>query len=552
MSSSESGPPAADAPGAAAGSLASRLVAHRLAVAVVVATALPILWHGVRAALGDWVPSGDDAYFTLRSLDVATGHHPLLGAWSSGSVDVGRQVNNLGSMQLVLLAPFTKVAWAGGTAIGVVAVHLAAVVAMAWLAHRIGGQRQVLATMCGVAVMATALGSEMLVTPRQHQFLLLTYLCVLVAAHAGAVGDRWAPLVFVVFASLAVQTHLSYPILVVMMAVPLVVGQVLAWRADRDRRRIRAWWIAVGTGVLLWVQSLLDLVFGSGNAADVLRSSGTGVAPGLTTGARIVADVVIGLDGVLRPGFARFDPTKELGGDVQVLLLGVLTVGLAAEAVRRRSRWAATACVALVAAVIDASRLPVTFFGLAAANYRWLWPTTAFLLIGLLGRLLHRAGPTTGGAVARLLDVGPAALVVAVIGAASLVNVPRSYQVDRPEQYVSGQTATATITGQLLDELPRRSIEGPVVVDQSELYFGHPFAYPVGVVLAELGLGYRFEGDGQARRFGADRVADGTEPYRLVLRHGPAAAERFGAPDTVAYAAGPSPVSVTLERVVAP
>ena len=104
------------------------------------------------------------------------------------------------------------------------------------------------------------------------------------------------------------------------------------------------------------------------------------------------------------------------------------------------------------------------------------------------------------------------------------------------------------ICGALPFELPRRDVTGPVVVDQDEMYFGHPFGYPLGIVVVELGLDHRFEGAGQARRFGASRVADGTEPTRLVLRYGDAAVARFDAPDTVAYAPGAIPVSVTLER----
>ena len=54
------------------------------------------------------MPVGDAAYFTVRSADVLTAHHPLLGAWSSGSSVVGVPVNNLGPLQLDVLAPFTK------------------------------------------------------------------------------------------------------------------------------------------------------------------------------------------------------------------------------------------------------------------------------------------------------------------------------------------------------------------------------------------------------------------------------------------------------------
>lgn len=519
-------------------------IAGPLAVVAVVVAALPVAWHGLRAAVGDWVPVGDDAYFTLRSLDVATEHHPLLGAWSSGSANLERQVNNLGPLQLDLLAPFTKAAWAGGTAIAVVVVHLLAIGAIAWLSRRLGGNRQVVASMAGVALLTWVMGSEMLVTPRQHQFLLVTYLCVLVATWASAAGDRWGPLVWVVAGSLATQTHLSYPILVAMLAVPVVVGQVTAWRAsDTDRRGFRtAWLVAVVTGVVLWSQTVVDQFFGWGNLSAVLASGGEAGTPGFVTGARVVADVLVSPSGYLRPGFADFDPNASIGGNVQLGLLGLLWLALVAAAVhtyRERRRTAmtglVTAAVAVMAAVIDAAQLPVTQFGLAAANYRWLWPTAAFLVIGLASVAVR----TSRAAVVA---------VTAVVALLATLNLPRAYEIDQPDRYRAGQMAVATIAEQLLDELPRRELEGPVAIDQSNMYFGHPFAYPLGVVVAELGLDYRFEGAAQARRFGASRVADGTEPTRLVLHRGDAAAERFDSPDTVAYAAGPDPVSVTLER----
>lgn len=505
---------------------------------------IPIAWHGVRAAAGSWVPTGDDAYFTLRSLDVATRHHPLLGAWSSGSADVDRQVNNLGPLQLDLLAPFTKVAWAGGTAVGVVTVHLAAVAAIAWLSGRIGGARQVVAAMVGVVLLSWVVGSEMLITPRQHQFLLLSYLCLLVATWAAAVGDRWAPVVWVVAASLVAQTHLSYPILVAALAVPMVAGQLLAWRSSAVERRalLRAWAIAAGLALLLWLQTLIDQLFGWGNLGAAFASSGEADAPGLVTGARVVADVIVGPTGYLRPGFATFDPATSLASDVQLAGLVVLwsaAVVSASLLVRAGRRTAgagvATACVAVAAGVVDAARLPTTQFDLVAANYRWLWPTAAFLVVGAASvalRHAHRAMPVVAAIV--------------VVGAA--VTMPRAYEIDRPDAYREGQVAVADITEQLLAELPHRDLEGPVVIDQDQMYFGHPFNYPLGIVVAELGFDYRFEGAGQARRFGESRVADGSEPTRLVLHHGADAVERFDAPDTVAYAPGPNPVSVTLER----
>src|SRR4029079_65085 len=105
----------------------------------------------VRAGLRHWMPVGDAAYFTVRSRDVLTAHHPMLGAWSSGSSVVGVPVNNLGPLQLALLAPFTKVTPYLGTGIGAAFVNAAAVTAV-WVVAR-----RLLTPWRGVALMALRL-----------------------------------------------------------------------------------------------------------------------------------------------------------------------------------------------------------------------------------------------------------------------------------------------------------------------------------------------------------------------------------------------------------
>ena len=95
------------------------------------------------------MPVGDAAYFTVRSRDVLTAHHPLLGAWSSGSSVVGVPVNNLGPLQLDLLAPFTRVAPYLGTGIGAALANAAAVTAVWVAARRLLGPWRVVAVMAG-------------------------------------------------------------------------------------------------------------------------------------------------------------------------------------------------------------------------------------------------------------------------------------------------------------------------------------------------------------------------------------------------------------------
>lgn len=519
------------------------------ALAVTGLVTLSVLFAGIRAAAGSWVPHSDNAYFTARSLDVATTHHPLLGAWSSGTADIDVNVNNLGALQLYLLAPFTKVASAGGTAIGVVVVHALVVVTIAWLVFRIGGWRSVVPAMTAVALMIWVMGSEMIITPQQHQYLLLPYLCVLVAAWAAARGDRWALVPFVVAGTLVTQTHLSYPILVAGAGMPAVIGQVLAARRAGDPRQfVRPWAIAAVTAAVLWSPVVIDQFFGWGNLAAAVRSPGETAAPGLETGVRIVADVLVNSRGYVRPGFAEYEPWATFAGNGRVAAFALLWVGLAVGAViaRRRHHRTATAgaivaFAAVTAGIFDAALLPTTNFGLTVGNYRWLWPTATFLLLGVLitaDRAILKFSPWIGSA-----GFGIAAVVLVGIG------VPASHQVAAPDDALARVRATAEMTRQLADA-DLAALDGPVVIDQSRMDFGHPFTYPIAVVLREHGVEFRLDGDRNARRFGTARVSDGTERFRLVLLHGVEAADVRGNGSVVAYVDGRDPVALVLVNLL--
>jgi hypothetical protein len=510
---------------------------------------LPVTVAGVRAAAGSWVPIGDDAYFTARSMDVATVHHPLVGAWSSGSADISRQVNNLGPLQLDLLAPFTKIAPMGGTAIGVVTVHIAAIITIAWLVYRLAGHRAVVPAMAAVSMLTWVLGSEVLVAARQHQYLVVPYLCVLVAAWAATVGDRWALVPFVAAGSLVTQTHLSYPILVAALGVVVIVGQSYAAR-ERGLQNFRVpWTIAVVLAALLWVQTAIDQVFGWGNLGDVLASPGEATSPGLGAGFRIVAHVIVAARGYVRPGFGLYDPDAGIAGDGRTaLFVVVLALAAIATAVafRQGRRLAGSgllvALVAMCAAVIDAASLPITQFGetgLTAANHRWLWSTTAFLVLGAFVAVQHYVTAVWPGTDSRFALLPPIVLLGFVVA-----NLPSSQQVYDPALQREHVRVTAELTRQLSDV----ELAGPVLVDQSHLYFGQPFGYPVVVVLRDRGIDFRLEGEMQARRFGESRVSDGSEPERLVLWHAAEALDRLDAPNLVAYVPGPDPLVVLLEK----
>ncbi len=423
---------------------------------------LPVLVAGVRAAASSWVPIGDDAYFTARSMDVATEHHPLVGAWSSGSTGLSRQVNNLGPMQLDLLAPFTKIAPMGGTALGVITVHIAAIVTIAWLVRRIAGHAAVVPAMAAVSVLTWILGSEMLIAARQHQFLMLPYLCLLVAAWAATAGDRWALVPFVVTGSLVTQTHLSYPILVAAVAVPVVAGQVYAARQRGVVAEFgRPWAVAVGLAAVLWVQTAIDQAFGWGNLSAALSSPGDSASHGYGTGFRVVAQVIIAARGYVRPGIGRYPHDIGLAGAVRSVLMMAVLIGLAiatAAAFRQRRRIAASglsvAVVSLCAGVVNAANLPVTPFGLTSSNYLWLWSMTAFLLLGAFVAVDHYRALLLAGR-RHLVEIGFPALLVVVV----LINLPSSQQVTDPDLYREQLRMTSEFTRQLAG----RRADGPRV-----------------------------------------------------------------------------------------
>lgn len=512
-------------------------------VLAVIAVCFPILYHALRAAAGSWVPTGDDAYFTVRSRDVLTEHHPLLGAWSSGSVDLTEPINNLGPTQLDLMAPFTRRFPMGGTAISVAVTNIASIVAIAWLLARLAGRRAVLGGLVAIGLLTWTMGSEMLITPRQHQYLVLPYLCLLVAAWAVAAGDRRAIVPAVAAGSLTAQTHLSYPVLVAALAAVMVAGHVRSMRSGRTLGGRRDVVAGAVLAVLLWSQTLIDQVAGSGNLGAVLFGSGGAGRAGLWTGIRLVAGVLISPVPFVRRGYARDDTEVMLADWWQLVLFAVLLAAGCVVALRlarrswRQASGVVVGIVAVVAGIVDAAMLPRTQFGLAIMNYRWLWSTGAFLLmLALVHVVIHteRLHRVRDGSVRGAL------VVCALLG---LYNMPRSVQHPEPDRYLREQRAVATALGQLTTaDLPE-----PLVIDESEMYFGHPYTYPVLVALQEMDVDFRFVSPLQERRFGAGRVVDGTEVATLRLVAGDPALQLDGDPRVVASVSGLVPVVILVD-----
>lgn len=521
-----------------------------MAVAMAVAVA-PIVVAAARAALGGWVPLGDNAYFTVRSRDVLGPAHPLLGAWSSGSASLETPVNNLGPLQLDLLAPFTKVGSAAGTAVGVAALNLASVIGVGLVARRQTSWVGVVLAMALAGLVAWSMGSELLIEPRQHHALILPFLCFLVLCWGLAAGDRWLLPWAAGVGGLLVQTHLSYLVITPLLGLWGVAGLVVATVRSRaggeaDRRTwrdVRAP-AAATLAVLLvvWGQTAVDQVTGTGNLGR-LRDAGSsdgGSAPGLSEGGRIVGQVVASPAAWLRDGFRTFDPASSGrggGGPTLGILVVVVALGAAAWAAhRRRDRVAfaatATAAVAVGAAVLAAAATPAGALGPVAGNYRWSWPVVAFTGFAVV---------LAGVGLAPAADAAPAGRKTGVVGLVAgvalvgftVANLPASYEFG----VVSADRRLRPNARELTRQLDTAALPSPVLFDRSKGVFAEPYSYAVLVALQEQGVEFTFDDDStDVDRFGESRADRGRARRRLVLVTGPAARTASTTGERVAYA----------------
>ena len=495
-----------DSPFPTADGVARRVDLVAVAAAVVAVT--PVVVATIRAVSRGWIPMGDNAYFTIRARDVLSEHHPLLGAWSSGSAGLGALVNNLGPLQLDLLALPVRIDGDAGTAVGVAVTNVLAVIAAIWAAQRTAGRPGVLAVAAAATGMSWTMGSELLFEPRQHHALVLPFLAVLVLAWAVAAGDVIALPVLAFAASLVVQTHLSFvaPTIVVVVAAIALGVRAMA----RHRRAVPGVAVTGAVVAVCWVQPLWQqLAPGrseTGNLSALASAAGEGDGgQGLGHGLRALATVVALPPWWGRPGFRDFEPAGGLVSPTAAAL-GVAGIGLvllAGFSIRHRpgpgrvGPLLGITVAALVGAVVAASTTPSSEpFGPVSGNYRFLWPVGALVSVAavvVLHRVLGRFGWAVEGATASC------ALVLAVLA------VPTWYGSPGPE----ADAALIPVADRLRSGLTPLEGEGTLLIDRGGLWFGEPYTY---VVLAELqrrGVPFVFEDDVDHRRFGSDRRVEG-------------------------------------------
>lgn len=497
---------------------------------------IPIITAVLRALRNDWFPIGDNALLFIRTRDVLTEDHPYLGSWTSASLSVGENMNNPGAMYDWLIAPFAHLLAPGpAAAIGVAAVNIAMIGLISATAHRIGGWAFQRWALLFTALLAWAMGSEMLFDIWQANALILPFFALLVLAVGVAAGDDgllpWAALV----TSLLLQTHISYAYVFVFIV--LAVGGVRIWQRKRIdssgwRRPIA---LTIGVLAILWSLSVWEQFFGpgKGNMSRLLgNASGGDIALGLGNAAKIVADL-----GVRPPFWGRTSytttveitkitegpdgPTLDLPGLMPtwaavagIALLAALLVVLTIGAHRRRrhleAATGAVATVLLLGSIVALSRLTIGAVGISPHHVRWAWPMMAFVhfsLVVLAAGTWRRSARTD-----RVLTGVIGAVVVAV----SLWNVQFLAQPSGP----TADIATMATMRRIEPQLDMLAGHQPVLYDVSNVRVFEPFSSTMMMWLQERDIEFRVDEEGMIRQLGEARRADGDEPTTIFQLQG--------------------------------
>lgn len=494
---------------------------------VALAAALtPLVVVCVWALAVGWVPLGDSGQLVVRSRDVFTADHPFVGAWSSSSQVFKSDINNLGSLYSILLAPFTKIDPYGGAAVGVTAINAAGLVAV-WLAARsLLGRAGAVVAMAATLVLIASMGVVSLLEVRQQIALIVPFWALLWTTAVLFSGQAWAAPGVVFLATLVAQTHFTYLYQAVVLGLIGVVGAAFAGRRTRWEGWRPPLTAAGAVGVVCWAQPLWDQAFGQGNMGAVFAQGERGAtgAPGWSGGASLISHaglrypfVLPGSMGDYRPfSFNVLPPAIGVWVALAVWFSAIGAVIVWARRTRREgvAALAGVGFCALGIAWYVSSRIPPYGPSFAPQNYYWMWPTALIALSALVVAL--------GSAVTGAVRIGRSAirwatgtvLVVGAIGASVLTGA-------LPQVAASSfhrRAAARSFVQQVASGLDAHHIDGPVVIDyrRDSTFSDHRYTF-----LAELqrrGQRFTFLGDeGSTHRFGRRRCADDSVRYRLYL-----------------------------------
>lgn len=537
-------PGASEPPARAADDGGARDIVDVGVVASAVALVAAVVTATIRAIVDDWYPVGDNAYFALRSADVLTGNHPLLGTWTSASHAVGFDVNNPGPLLFDALAAPAKID-PSLLPVGVAGLVLGSVAIMALCASRVAGRRGVLVALFASAALAWAMGPELLVDPWQPHSLLFPFLALVGATWATWAGSDGSLAAVVGFGSFLVQSHLSYVPIVAVLGGTAVVAVVARSVRDPERRSrgVRMLGAAGILGLVLWSQPIVEQFTADdrGNLERIVDASGAerdeSVGPAL--GVEIAGTLLSPLPAWVPTSFEDdflpvpelapvppefvAGPSRTVAAVSLVAALAVLTaVGVFAHRRRAPTVAAGAAVVGLLVVISTATvaTLPLKDYGLPPHHVRWLWPAsiaiTTVLVSGLVAR---RAG------------------VVAVAGA-TVVMSALAFVPTHPDVGPTADEYAAPVVRELAPQLDALRGRGPLLFDPDGLRIFGPYNTPVILELEERGIDVVVDDPEYIRQLGPARETDGSHAGRFYVWEGGLAAEGRPGLERVAFVEG--------------
>ena len=504
---------------------------------------VPIVVATARALDRGWLPIGDNAIVAVRARDVATSHHPLLGTWSSASLDAGTDLNHPGPLLFDALAPFTRVfGTSAGVAIGAAFVNVIAVTLVAAFARRRAGRAGALLALFAVLALEFTMGSELLFDPWNPHVLILPCLALFFAAWSIAEGDQWGLPAYVALGSFLVQTHLGYSYLV-----PLTLGAAVLAGVVGQQRAVIALWprrralvTSAVIAAVLWVQPVWEQLTsdGEGNLSRILGArDNAGAKLGGSLAVRGLAGVATAPPWSWRHAFMHALPptpyespgvlglVDTMGVGAALLRLGMLAAIIGCVlylAWRRRDRAGFTAvalsALCLVVALGTLAITPIGPVGLTSHQVRWLWPLTTFtwFAVGLAAARAWSRSSTWTTVRRPLLGVVGAAILVL-----SVATLPTYTQGAGLAPFAATQVP---VLDDLDDQLGALDDVGTVWFDETGLPLYDNYAAGVLAELQRRGVPFVVDDPGLVRQYGDDRRYDGTNAdVHVVMRWGESA-----------------------------
>jgi hypothetical protein len=508
------------------------------------AISLVIAWSAIRGIAQGYTPIADNALLELRSRDVLTSNHPLLGTGSSASVSAGIDVNHPGPLLFDLMAiPIRLFGSGAGVALSIAAFHIVTIWLVGFVIARSAGNRVAIITQVVTAGLVWSMGSELLYDPWQPNVLVLPFwlfLCCIWSVSSGHVV--WLPLA-VGYGSFAMQTHLSY-VFIVPALLAFAVGRVAWQRRSETEQRFDLLRRPLGYSalviVVLWAQPLWEQAFGSGRGnLTRLFIAGTGgegepgpsVTTGLSLGARLLASVIAlppwwgryGYDDAIPPSRFGEDPDGNLTVVVDGLpSLLMSAIGLLIVAALIGGTWwlawrrgAATLTAGfqtlgllLFLAVGTVVITPIDVLGLSPHKLRWLWVVAAFASLLIVLSILEVLGEARRRAwITGLFAIGIVALIA---------TLPTHANQSGPVAFRSTNAAIDQLRDDVADYLASDDAPEKFVFDADGIGFGEPYTSPIIAELAEQSVDFVVPDPSFPRQVGEGRRADG-DPTRAVM-----------------------------------